>query len=242
MTKSRPRPHAERSGYRKLLVQALLMSPIQGACSQESNDSARSGGTSAVKAAQDDRAPDRFDDSDNCSDDAARKEGKPKSSSDDRNGGGTTASGNGGGDADRDDSSPVAAEGHGQIPPDIQASPAPGPAAPTQPAPTDSTEPGPTASTDEPAGPTPSPTLAPDPLPAKPSPARIQSGERLYLANCGIGGICHTAAKDGPGNIIDNRSDQALIIAIRTVTGRPGVTIELTDEQIKDLGVYLRAP
>jgi hypothetical protein len=206
------------------------MSLIQAACSQESKDSSRSGDASAVESAQDDRASESCDERDECSDDAAKKERKPKSSSDDRSGGEATAAGrDDGGDA----AAPVAAPGHGQIPSDIQASPAPGPVAPTE------AESDPTASTEEP-GPTPAP--APAPLPAEPSPAQIQSGERIYLANCGVGGICHTTAKNGPGNIIDNRSDQALTIAIRTVTGRPGVEINLTDEQIKDLGVYLRAP
>jgi hypothetical protein len=236
MTKSEQRLAAQRSGYRKLLAQALLMSLIQAACSQASNDSSRSGNASAVKSAQDDRASESCDERDECSDDATKKERKPKSSSDDRNGGEGTAAGR---DDGGDDSAPVAAPGHGQIPPDVQASPAPGPVGPTEPDPTDSTEPAPTASTDEP---TPTPAPAPAPLPAEPSPAQIQSGERIYLANCGVGGICHTAAKNGPGNIIDNRSDQALTIAIRTVSGRPGVDIDLTDEQIKDLGAYLRAP
>jgi mono/diheme cytochrome c family protein len=215
MTKSEQRLAAQRSGYRKLLAQALLMSLIQAACSQASNDSSRSGNASAVKSAQDDRASESCDERDECSDDATKKERKPKSSSDDRNGGEGTAAGR---DDGGDDSAPVAAPGHGQIPPDVQASPAPGPVGPTEPDP------------------------APAPLPAEPSPAQIQSGERIYLANCGVGGICHTAAKNGPGNIIDNRSDQALTIAIRTVSGRPGVDIDLTDEQIKDLGAYLRAP
>jgi hypothetical protein len=72
--------------------------------------------------------------------------------------------------------------------------------------------------------------------------AQILSGERIYRANCGTGGPCHAAAKNGPGNIINNRSDQALNIAINSVPSRGGRVIKLTPEEIRDLGVYLRAP
>lgn len=72
--------------------------------------------------------------------------------------------------------------------------------------------------------------------------AQILSGERIYRANCGTGGPCHAAAKNGPGNVINNRSDQALNIAINSVPSRGGRVIKLTPEEIRDLGVYLRAP
>lgn len=74
------------------------------------------------------------------------------------------------------------------------------------------------------------------------SPAQIQAGERIYLANCGVGGICHTAAKNGPGNVIDNRTDQALMIAINNVPARPTGPLNLNDQDIRNLGAFLRAP
>jgi hypothetical protein len=86
----------------------------------------------------------------------------------------------------------------------------------------------------------PSPTISP----AAPNSleAQILSGERIYRGNCGTGGPCHAAAKNGPGNVINNRSDQALNIAINSVPSRGGRVIKLTPEEIRDLGVYLRGP
>lgn len=80
------------------------------------------------------------------------------------------------------------------------------------------------------------------PPPSNSIEAQILSGERIYRANCGTGGPCHAAAKNGPGSVINNRSDQALNIAINSVPSRGGRVIKLSPEEIRDLGVYLRAP